>query len=151
MPVTPYHFGPGLTIKSVLLKRFSFKAFILANILTDIEPVYFLCTQQLPLHRFFHTYLGATLLAVFCMVVVRMVWTKSSRAAVAAGAFLGTYSHVFLDSFMHTDMQPFFPWTRTNPFLGIFSAYDLEVFCLACWLLGAVVYFIRLEWGHQKP
>src|SRR5688572_19125111 len=71
MPITPFHFGPGLLIKSVFNRWFSFKVFIWANILIDFEPLYFIFKGQLPYHRFFHTYVGAFVVAIACMITAR--------------------------------------------------------------------------------
>ena len=62
MPFTPFHFGPGAAIHAVAPKQVSFLAFCASNVLIDIEPLYFILTQQYPLHRFFHTYIGAFLI-----------------------------------------------------------------------------------------
>src|SRR6476659_8577458 len=63
MPFTPFHFGPGGAIHVLAPKRVSFIAFCVSNVLTDVEPLYFILTRQYPLHRFFHTYVGATVMA----------------------------------------------------------------------------------------
>lgn len=56
MPITPFHFGPGAAIHALAPKQVSFLAFCVSNILIDIEPLYFMLTDQYPLHRFFsHT------------------------------------------------------------------------------------------------
>jgi hypothetical protein len=61
MPVTPFHFGPGAAIHAAAPRYVSFIAFCAANILMDIEPLYYMLRQQYPLHRFFRTYIGASL------------------------------------------------------------------------------------------
>ena len=51
-----------------------------------------------------------------------LIWmfrdTHISWSAAAAGAFIGTYSHVLLDSIMHADMAPLAPWSPHNAMLG---------------------------------
>jgi len=59
MPLTPFHFGPAIAIKAVFPAYFSLSVFILSQVLIDLEPLYFLVTDNPPLHRFFHTYAGA--------------------------------------------------------------------------------------------
>ena len=54
MPITPFHFGPGGVIHALAPKQVSFIAFCAANVLIDVEPLYFMLTHQYPLHRFFH-------------------------------------------------------------------------------------------------
>lgn len=92
MPVTPYHFGPGLALKGLLGERMSFGAFVAANIAIDVEPLYFLLTHQYPVHRFMHTLIGATLAAMAVVVVwaalryiVQTIHTKCVCSGEAVG------------------------------------------------------------------
>ena len=64
MPFTPFHFGPGAALYAMAPRQLSFLAFCAANVLIDVEPLYYMLTDQYPWHRFFHTYVGATLDAV---------------------------------------------------------------------------------------
>lgn len=64
MPITPFHFGPGLLIKSVTGKHFSWLAFVLANILIDLEPIGFFLFTGEPVHPYLHTYIGALALGL---------------------------------------------------------------------------------------
>lgn len=164
MPFTPFHFGPGLLIKSLLSKRFSFRIFVLTNIVIDLEPLYFILTNQWPLHRFFHTYLGATLVAVGCIVLGRPIcyriinsWnmifktlsinnTKIGTDALVTAAFTGTYSHVILDSMMHRDLLPFYPFTSFNGLLHIVTYEQLHLLCLFSGVIGLIIY-VRNFWG----
>ena len=128
MPVTPLHMGlPGLVSYFWPGKVDIFTA-LLGSVLVDIDFFLFLL-QQTPLHGFLHSFLGATLLALLLIVVVRLApdtvrkikswfrWeTDSNLGSVAIGAFLGAYSHVLLDSFLYSDMKPFQPFSG-NPFL----------------------------------
>ena len=60
MPVTPFHFGPGLALKGVAAPVFSWSAFAAAQALIDCETVYYLLNREYPVHRFFHSFVGAT-------------------------------------------------------------------------------------------
>src|SRR5262245_44807010 len=131
MPITPFHFGPGLFIKSIFTRWFSFKVFVWANILIDFEPIYFILKSQYPYHRFFHTYLGAFIVAIACIITARPLcyvatnaWNhifkniaisneRISKSAVIISAFIGTYSHILLDSIMHSDMVPLHPFSNS--------------------------------------
>jgi hypothetical protein len=42
--------------------RFSFTVFCYAQVVTDLEPAYYMLRGQYPVHRFFHSYLGATMI-----------------------------------------------------------------------------------------
>lgn len=69
MPITPYHFCPGAALHSAAPWRISFIAFCAANVLVDIEPLYLMLTEQFPLHRFFHTYIGAIIVATSAIAI----------------------------------------------------------------------------------
>ena len=60
MPITPFHFGPGAALHAISPRHVSFLAFCAANVLTDLESLYFLVTGQFPLHRFLHSTSGLT-------------------------------------------------------------------------------------------
>jgi hypothetical protein len=161
LPFTPFHFGPGAAIKAAIPTRFSFTVFCYAQVVTDLESGYFLLRGQYPVHRFFHTYLGATLVGAFCALTGRplcewflRIWpsalmsplntffTGSARIPWRVAfftAFVGTYSHVFLDSIMHPDITPLSPFTTANPMLHLVSVGLLHVLCLALGLAGALV------------
>jgi membrane-bound metal-dependent hydrolase YbcI (DUF457 family) len=149
MPFTPFHFGPGAAIHAVAPRHISFLAFCAANVLIDVEPLYFMVTGQYPLHRFFHTYIGASLMAaatVALFLLMRWIasrlwlpnlfgWQQLKVLPVALGAFLGTYSHILLDSVMHRDITPLAPFSDANP---LFRVVPLDVLHWSCVLLGLV-------------
>jgi membrane-bound metal-dependent hydrolase YbcI (DUF457 family) len=157
MPITPFHFGPGAAIHSFVPKQLSFLAFCGANVLIDVEPLYFMVTHQYPLHRFLHTYLGATLIVVatFAIFIVAhwfasrfqlpnpFKWRELGLRSIVLGAAAGSYSHVILDSFMHPDIRPFAPFSNDNPLLGVVSLGTLHWFCLVTGLLALCVLGIR--------
>jgi len=152
MPITPFHFGPGAAIHAAAPRYVSFLAFCAANILMDIEPLYYMLTQQYPLHRFFHTYIGASLVAgaTVALFVVgrRIVGNQSwpSTRAVAWGAALGAYSHVLLDSIMHRDIRPLAPFSDANPLLGAISLSALHWTCLESGVIGA----LTVAWSASR-
>jgi membrane-bound metal-dependent hydrolase YbcI (DUF457 family) len=133
MPFTPFHFGPGAALHAIAPKRISFWAFCGANVLIDIEPLYYMLTHQYPLHRFFHTYIGATIMVgittglFFLMLLAAsrlnlrdwFKWQSLTMRAILAGAVLGGYSHVLLDSLMHDDIAPLAPFSATNHLQGL--------------------------------
>ncbi len=67
---------------------------------------------------------------------------KIATPALIAAAFMGTYSHVFLDSMMHADLLPFYPWTRSNGLLDIVSYEQLHLFCFLTGVIGMVIFGI---------
>jgi membrane-bound metal-dependent hydrolase YbcI (DUF457 family) len=158
VPITPFHFGPGATLNAVAPRHVSFVAFCAANILIDVESLYNLASQRHPVHAFFHTYLGASLVSIAAgtfFVAARWLagrfwlpdvfrWRDLSLRQVIIGAALGAYSHVVLDSVMHTDMQPLAPFSSANLLLG---AVSLSILHIACFVLGLVgVLGVTLRW-----
>jgi membrane-bound metal-dependent hydrolase YbcI (DUF457 family) len=138
MPFTPYHFGPGLLLKSALGRWFSIRVFVLANVVTDVESLYFLATNGWPVHRVLHSYAGATVVALACVGIAKLA--KIATPAAVVGAFLGTYSHVVLDSIMHRDMSPLAPFTDSNGLLRVISIEQLHLACVLMGLLGIAVF-----------
>ena len=139
-------------------RHFSFTIFCFAQIVTDFETIYHILQGEYPLHRWFHTYLGATVVAIGCVVVGRPVcqaalrtWSRWEKApfkhyfaeterisvgTAVISAFIGTYSHVFLDSIMHADVVPFAPFSTRNPLYGIIGLFTLHALCVALGALG---------------
>jgi membrane-bound metal-dependent hydrolase YbcI (DUF457 family) len=160
LPFTPFHFGPGLALKGVAAPVFSWSAFAAAQVLIDCETLYYLVRQEYPVHRFFHSFLGATVAgsaaAVLFLVIVRasavsfprliaplLITTSMARGEVSSrgvivGSLAGGLSHPFLDGIMHPDVRPFMPWSDHNPFLGLIGVVQLHLACTAAALLGAV-------------
>ncbi len=81
--------------------------------------------------------------------------TCISWRAAAAGAFVGTYSHVLLDSIMHSDMRPLAPWSQHNSLLLVVPIGTLHVVCTVSGVLGALlIVFLYLagrarEWRQR--
>ncbi len=158
MPLTPFHMGPGLAIKSVAGDRFSLLMFGLAQVAIDIEPAIAMIRDSGVLHGWTHTYLGATAIGAIvvvlgrpaCLAILRrwnrelirhqLDWLASpehlSWRAAAAGAFLGAYSHVALDSVMHADMRPLAPFADANALLRFVSFDALHVACAVAGIAG---------------
>jgi len=149
--------GPGILIKAILQGSFSLMVFGWAQIVMDIQPLIVMITGEGHLHGFSHTYLGATLLAIFSAVtgkylsefgLIVLGISKSSSPiritwiVVYVSAFIGTFSHVLLDSIMHSDVQPFYPFWDSNSLLGFIDISSLHKFCFYSGGVGAVVYFV---------
>lgn len=64
-------------------------------------------------------------------------------------AFIGSFSHVLLDSVMHSDVKPLFPFTLDNQFLGLISLSMLHKVCLYSGLMGAAIYY-GVNWRLKK-
>ena len=167
MPFTPFHFGPAVAIKAAIPSQFSFAIFCYSQVVTDLESGFYLFRGEYPVHRFFHTYLGASLVGLVCALTGRFgyqlsmrVWQAwfpprlngSSRGSVSmswrvafVSALVGTYSHVFLDSIMHRDITPWSPFTNANPMLDIVNVSLLHLLCLALGLVGTLILPFRVN------
>lgn len=169
MPFTPFHMGPALVVKAAGGRHFSVLVFGIAQVAMDIEPLLGIINGWDVLHGWTHTWIGATLIgiAVFflapppCRWMLRrwnrelefhkLHWLRSpepiTRTAAATGAFIGTWSHVFLDSIMHADMLPLRPWSETNTLRGLLS---IDALYLACFVAGLAGVALWLALAHLR-
>jgi len=161
MPITPFHLGPGTLIKAVIPGWFSLSAFTLAQLIIDSELGYFYFIQQTePFHRFLHSYVGASAVLILCLILAKpicqlwlKIWNKIvapnpySRLyvidvipyrSVVIGSFIGVYSHIFLDSLITEDLQPFYPWATTN---SLYGSTNLVAFHFILLVIGTVGVF----------
>jgi hypothetical protein len=169
VPFTPFHLGPACAVKAVAGGAFSLTVFGFAQVAMDVEPLVHLLRGEGVVHGYSHTYLGATLVGVFVVLAGRplcqwllngwrpdpadrfLTWLRGpgriSWPAAAGAAFLGTYSHVLLDSMIHADVRPFAPFGEGNPLQGLVSFGAMHLLCVGTGLLGllglAVVYAVE--------
>lgn len=150
MPVTPYHFGPALAAKGLLRKRFCLITFALSQVVIDLESFYFLVQGAYPVHRFLHTYIGATVASLLSIVIaipfLKLFKKDTSKTARFIGAFFGGYSHIILDSIMHRDIRPFAPFWEHNGLLKIISIPALHDVCIYSGIIGLII----LSWETLK-
>jgi hypothetical protein len=148
--------GPGILIKALLQGSFSLMVFGWAQIVMDIQPLFVLVTGEGHLHGFSHTYIGATLLAILSALSgkylseiglkILELSDKLNPVNIAwwvafVSAFIGTYSHVVLDSIMHGDVEPFYPLSQANSLHGLITMGELHQFCVFSALVGAIIYY----------
>jgi membrane-bound metal-dependent hydrolase YbcI (DUF457 family) len=148
--------GPGILIKAILQSSFSLMVFGWTQIVMDIQPLIVMITGEGHLHGFTHTYVGAVLIAIFSALtgkylsefglkILRISKSENPISiawwVVFLSAFLGSFSHVFLDSIMHADVEPFFPVTLDNQLLDLISIPLLHKVCLYSGLIGAAIYY----------
>lgn len=156
MPFTPIHMGPGILIKSILQGSFSLMVFGWTQIVMDIQPLIVLISGEGHLHGFTHTYIGAIFIAIFAALSgkylsefgLKILKIPENNKPIAIiwwvaflSAFIGSFSHVLLDSIMHSDVEPLFPFTLDNQFLEMISASMLHKVCLYSGLVGAAIYY----------
>jgi membrane-bound metal-dependent hydrolase YbcI (DUF457 family) len=177
-PFTPFHLGPALLFGLALSAIFDLSTLLVASVIPDFEPfcVMYFHAYGYPLHGFFHSYLGASILAVLVSIilyplrgVLNKVLTvfgipqKSSFRKITFTSFVGVYLHVLLDSFLYVEMNPFYPLVG-NPFINLLFPYDsyriIYGFCSLTAVLGIALYLyktvkIRLKekWrrGNEPP
>ena len=152
--------GPALAMKAVAPKYFSFLVFGVTQVVIDSEAAVHLLRGDWPYHRFLHTYLGATLVALLTVVIGRpmleyalMLWNRLAArgqdsvlrigpriplVAAISGALVGGYSHVLLDGIIYTDVRPFAPWSEVNVMLHLLSTGQVYLLCMALGVFGGV-------------
>lgn len=172
MPVTPFHIGPGMLIKSALHEKFSLTVFGFSQVLMDIQPLSAMLGADIELHGISHTYVGATVIGVVscffgkpCCQRFLSWWNKNLSAPpdsllrtsesiswpiAITSAFIGTYSHIFLDSFMHADLTPYYPFAIKNRLIDLISMELLHIVCAATGILGLLIYFGRLLFNRKR-
>ena len=162
MPFKPYHFGPALLFGLILLVVLDFPTFLIANVILDIEGFLVLFfSLEYPLHGFFHSFLGGSIVALLLsliMIKLRKYFTpimssliikqEISNKKIFFGALIGVNFHIFLDSFLYTDINPFFP-SNYNPFLqnNYFIIDFIYSFCSWCFL-GALIMYLIIVVSH---
>lgn len=157
MPFTPLHMGPGIFIKALLQCSFSLMVFGWAQIVMDIQPLLVMLTGKGNLHGVSHTYAGAAVLGVFAAwsgkylsefgLKLLDIATETNPITItwpvaALSAGIGTFSHVLLDSIMHGDVEPFYPFSKANGLYGLVSIGALYRFCLYSAAAGTLIYYL---------
>lgn len=114
------------------------------QIVMDIQPLIVLISGEGHLHGFTYTYIGAILISIFAALagkylseialkVLKILKNESPISIVSwvvfLSAFIGSFSHVLLDSIMHWHVEPLFPFTLDNQFLGLISVSMLHKVC----------------------
>lgn len=173
MPFTPFHMGPALAIKAGADRHFSLLAFGFAQVAMDIEPLVGIIRGSAVLHGVSHTYLGALVIGLLASLLTYFIGPPIIRfynrkvigsgdawlicpehiptGIIAVSAFIGTFSHVLLDSFMHDDMQPFWPLSTSNSLLWFVPWQQVYQACFWLGVSGAIAWVIvRYLRGRQN-
>ena len=156
MPFTLLHLGPGAALKAIGGRHFSFLVFGGAQVLMDLQPLAAMLGADVALHGMSHTLPGALAIGAVAFAtgkpVSDFVLRRSGVAhrpltwtATATGAWLGTFSHVALDSIMHADMAPGWPWSAGNPLLYSLSFGQLHAACVVLGVVGGGIVAWRLR------
>jgi len=166
MPFTPYHMGPGMLVKAALRGGFSLMIFGWTQVVTDLEPLVAMVRGTGDLHGYSHTYLGAVFIALFCAgtgkyaveLVLRVIDGPLIKTAAVPwwvamlSAFIGSFSHVALDSIMHADVTPFAPFSMASPIHGLISRDEIHEFCVCTGVVGLLLYgaVSAVIWRRQR-
>jgi membrane-bound metal-dependent hydrolase YbcI (DUF457 family) len=163
VPFTPFHFAPSLWLGFGFYKKIYVPAILIGCIIIDIEPILvILFNLNYPLHGYLHTYLAALVMGVvtclICIIFRSFITSimnsfflhqESNLSFIALGSFIGTFSHIFLDSFLYFEMHPFFP-ILGNPFFGVLSSDVIYGFCLVSFIPGLALLFYRIrQWKNS--
>jgi len=156
MPLTPFHLGPSFLIGELFEKRINLISILLASVIIDARAFFcffFGCAGRF--HGPLHTFVGATLLALFLSIIIwksrkflKQISNKLkikndySYTSMILGSLLGTWSHIILDSFMHLDIIPFWP-IKSNFLLGVISNETNYTLCTIALVLGIFIHLQR--------
>jgi|GEM_PF-330353 len=161
-----------MAIKAAMPSHFSIVVFGFTQIAFDLEVLWHLTQHDYPLHTFWHTYLGATIIAAVLTVLGKPTsqWIKGAWNRIAAqcrdadltvvvpttwiasfsGAFIGAFSHILLDSLFHPDIEPLQPWSSDNRLCGMMvDPHRVEAICILLGVIG-LVWFFRHEIRKRK-
>lgn len=171
MPFTPLHLGPGLLAKSLAGRHFSLIGFAVSQVVIDIEPLLRILRGDTVLHGWTHSYAGALLigaalwplLASAWPLLVRMLRRLAARERIALplplrppwralgiGVLFGTISHVALDTVMHADLRPLWPWSSLQPGHALIGIDALHALCVLTGALGALLLTVRGRRGRSR-
>ena len=153
MPVTPFHFGVGVLAKSVAPRVVSVSAFVVSQVVIDLESAYYLfLAHEWPVHRWAHTFAFGSLIGVAAgLVTWTIAWRVRPIAAdcrlgqCLAGGLIGGATHPLLDGVMHPDVMPFLPFVAGNPFLGALPLGALHLLCVLAGIAGLLLLGLRRD------
>jgi membrane-bound metal-dependent hydrolase YbcI (DUF457 family) len=111
-----------------------------------------------------HTFIGSTILLALPLTLLLFILRKPIRAittpfklnqnatipSILTGSLIGIYSHILLDSYLYTDIQPFYPLT-INPLLNpsMFSYFEIYFACAVSFIIALAMYGIYLWKKHN--
>jgi len=153
MPLTPFHLGPALFFGLLLFSAVYLPTFLVANIIVDFEPFLVLIFRlNYPLHGFFHSFLGGSIIAaILSLVMIRVderiqkimrlfkLEQQFFRRSIWIASFSGVYLHIMLDSRLYTDIKPFFPLSINPLYSGARDIRNIRFLCdfvsIGCWFI----------------
>lgn len=148
-----------MLIGLLLFEFLDFPTFLIANVIVDLEPfLVILLGLDYPLHGFFHSFVGGTIVAVALAVVMFKssniigkvmkffrLDQKVTWKSIIAASLLGVYVHILLDTPLYPDIRPFYPLDLNPYFFSDMSiAISIYMFCIFSFLAGSIVYVVKL-------
>ena len=140
--------------------------FLLANVIVDVEVLF--ARGWYP-HRnwHWHSFLVGGIIGALCGAVLYLakparllfeqimrllrIRYRASFVGMLFGGTAGACMHVFVDSFYHYDVQPFWPKTG-NPFYRFASTGDIrmsqdriEIICVIFFVLAVILYAVAVR------
>ena len=97
--ITPLHIVAAIPLKIAAPKQFSLFWFSVTNILIDVEVLYYMILLEWPIHRFFHSLIGVSIIGISCFIL--SIILKQKKLPSFFGCFIGVYSHYVIDGFYH--------------------------------------------------
>ncbi|PKP52050.1 MAG: hydrolase [Candidatus Altiarchaeales archaeon HGW-Altiarchaeales-3] len=153
MPFTPFHLGAGLLIGMIFFRRINIPAILLASVIVDFRAIYCLFIGHCPMHGFFHTFAGASILGlwVIALIYFSRAWLfkisklfkieqNYSLHSIVCGALIGVWVHILLDAFLYPEIHPFWPVEGNTRLLGVMSSPMVYGLCTAGFLIGGLLY-----------
>ncbi len=151
MPYTPYHFGPSAFLGLVFKKYIDLPVFLFANIIVDIEVLYW---QHWPVHRAVHTLLTGAIAGILWGIAaypLRNIFAKLMQAIclpyktsllkMIVSGILGIWLHIIIDAPYNWDVRLFWP-SRITPLHGLISKSNMQIVCIAFWIAAIIVYIV---------
>jgi membrane-bound metal-dependent hydrolase YbcI (DUF457 family) len=157
LPFTPFHIGPMFLLYE-LFPFFDPIGLVLGSVIPDVEAVgYYFFRIGDRLHGPHHSLLGGSISAFETFLISRLIWriyARSelqlplklqipSRSMTVLASLVGGYSHIFLDAFLYGDMNLIWPWSYSNPLLGLISHSGIYTFCVLCFIFGLLCFLLR--------
>lgn len=157
--------GPGMAVKAAMPRHFSIVVFGLTQVVLDLEVLWHIVRHEYPLHTSLHTCVGSSAAAIALAVIgkpasqwIKRIWnrivvkchgadlavnTHTTWTASLSAAFIGTLSHILLDSLFHPDIEPLQPWSPANRLRGVVDRHGVELLCIVLGVIGLAWFFGR--------
>ncbi|MFX0186089.1 MAG: hypothetical protein ACFE95_23645 [Candidatus Hodarchaeota archaeon] len=169
MPFTPFHWGASVLFQALIIILDPVALFV-SSIAPDIEGItalFIFPRLGLPLHGILHSFFGATILGLitgisswasfkhFIPKILEITSTnlnlpQYSLKISLLSAFIGTYSHIILDSPLYREMELFFPLKLGNPWYNIVPGNFVYFFCVFSFFLGISIFILRINFMNSK-